>query len=48
MGTKIYKGKLFNYSEMEKFKSGFPADLTQDYSPSIPKDFPKDRIPSLL
>jgi hypothetical protein len=31
---------------MERLKSGFPSDLTDDYSPSIPKEFPKDRIPS--
>lgn len=25
-----------------------PTSLTEEYSPSIPKDFPKDRIPSKL
>ena len=31
---------------MEKFKSGLPSDLTQHMSPSIPKDFPQENIPS--
>ena len=31
---------------MEQFKSGLTSDLTQHMSPSIPKDFPQEKIQS--